>query len=84
MRAAEKNEFAVVGSGPMRGHFPDDHRLSGSMSTQALMSADLVVFVGQYCMPTPAEWTLPLGSRRFAFTRRDSTWAGTGPSTLGL
>jgi hypothetical protein len=29
MKAAERNEFAVVGSGPMRGHFPDDHRLSG-------------------------------------------------------
>ena len=61
MRAAEKHEFAVVGSGPMRGHFPDDHRLSGSMSAQALMSADLVVFVGQYCMPTPGEWTLAPG-----------------------
>ncbi len=28
--AAEKNEIAVVTSGPMRGHFPDDHRLSAS------------------------------------------------------
>jgi len=54
--AAEKNEFAVVTSGPMRGHFPDDHRLSASLSPDALMSADLVVFIGQYCMPTPGEY----------------------------
>ncbi len=28
LKAAEKNEIAVVTSGPTRGHFPDDHRLS--------------------------------------------------------
>jgi len=54
--AAEKNEIAVVGTGPMRGHWPDDHRLSASLSPEALMSADLVVFVGQYCMPSPNEY----------------------------
>ncbi len=56
MQAAEKQEFAVVGSGPMRGQFPDDHRLSASLAPDALMSADLVVFVGQYCMPSPGEF----------------------------
>ena len=56
MVAAEKNEIAVVTSGPMRGHFPDDHRLSASLSPDALMSADLVVFIGQYSMPTRQEW----------------------------
>ena len=61
MQAAEKHEMVVVGSGPVRGHFPDDHRLSGSMSNGALMSADLVIFVGQYQMPTVGEWTLPPG-----------------------
>jgi acetolactate synthase I/II/III large subunit len=54
--AADKNEFAVVTSGPMRGHFPDDHRLSVSLAPDALMSADLVVFIGQYCMPSPNEY----------------------------
>jgi thiamine pyrophosphate-dependent acetolactate synthase large subunit-like protein len=53
---AEKHEIAVVTSGPVRGHFPDDHRLSASLSPEALMSADLVVFVGQYCMPSPGEY----------------------------
>lgn len=61
MQAAEKHEMAVVGSGPVRGHFPDEHRLSGSMSNNALMSADLVIFVGQYSMPPAEEWTLPPG-----------------------
>ena len=55
MVAAEKNEIAVVTSGPMRGHFPDEHRLSASLSPDAFMSADLVVFVGQYSMPTKTE-----------------------------
>ena len=58
LRAAEKNEFAVCGSGPMRGHFPDDHRLSASLSPGALLSADLVIFVGQYLMPTRADYRL--------------------------
>ncbi len=61
LQAAEKHEMIVVGSGPVRGHFPDEHRLSGSFSNNALMSADLVVFVGQYHMPTVGEWTLPPG-----------------------
>jgi thiamine pyrophosphate-dependent acetolactate synthase large subunit-like protein len=53
---AEKHEMAVVSSGPSRGIFPDDHRLSASLSPDALMSADLVIFVGQYCMPSPGEY----------------------------
>jgi len=55
LAAAEKNDIAVVTSGPMRGHFPDEHRLSASLSPDAFMSADLVVFVGQYSMPTKTE-----------------------------
>ena len=56
LRAAEKHEMAVTVSGPTRGHFPDDHRLSAALSLDALMSADLVIFVGQYCMPSPGEY----------------------------
>src|SRR4029077_9377370 len=32
LEAAEKNELAVVTSGPVRGHFPDEHRLSASLT----------------------------------------------------
>ena len=56
MVAAEKNDLAVTVSGPTRGHFPDDHRLSATLSLDALMSVDLVIFVGQYCMPSPGEY----------------------------
>src|ERR1044071_431986 len=54
--AVEKHDIAVVTSGPVRGHFPDDHRLSASVAPEALMSADLVIFIGQYCMPSPGEF----------------------------
>lgn len=56
MKAVTKHEIAVVSSGPMRGHFPDDHRLSASVSPGVFRSADLVVFIGQYSMPTHQEW----------------------------
>ncbi|HIE56163.1 MAG TPA: thiamine pyrophosphate-binding protein, partial [Chromatiaceae bacterium] len=55
-RAAEANEIAVVTSGPTRGAFPDDHRLCAMTAPEALLSADLVIFVGQYCMPSPGEY----------------------------
>lgn len=54
--AAEKNDIVVVESGPSRGHFSDDHRLSANLAPDALMSADLVIFVGQYCMPSVGEY----------------------------
>lgn len=54
--AAEQNDIAVVESGPSRGHFPDDHRLSASTAPDALLSADLVILVGQYCMPGIGEY----------------------------
>jgi len=56
LAAVEKNDIAVVTSGPMRGHFPDDHRLSASLGPKALMSADLLIFVGQYSMPSPSDY----------------------------
>ena len=54
---AEKGDIAVVESGPSRGHFPDDHPLSASAAPDALLSADLVVLVGQYCMPNIGEYS---------------------------
>ena len=54
---AEKADIAVVESGPSRGHFADDHPLSASTAPDALLSADLVVLVGQYCMPNVGEYS---------------------------
>ena len=53
---AEKGQIPVVESGPMRGQFPDSHPLSASAAPGALASADLVILVGQYCMPTVGEF----------------------------
>jgi thiamine pyrophosphate-dependent acetolactate synthase large subunit-like protein len=53
---AEKAQIPVVESGPQRGQFPDSHPLSASMSPDALASADVVMLVGQYCMPTMGEF----------------------------
>jgi acetolactate synthase-1/2/3 large subunit len=55
-RVAEKNEITVVESGPTRGHFGDEHRLSANLAADALDSADLVIFVGQYLMPSPGAY----------------------------
>lgn len=84
MRAAEKHEMAVVGSGPVRGHFPDDHRLSGSMSNEALLDADLVVFVGQYSMPLPEEWTLPPGVKTIRVHPEQGDLGRNWPIDLGI
>jgi thiamine pyrophosphate-dependent acetolactate synthase large subunit-like protein len=53
---AEKNEIAVVESGPSRGHFSDAHPLSASTAPDSYLSADLVVLIGQYCMPSIGEF----------------------------
>ncbi len=54
---AERGDIAVVESGPSRGHFGDGHPLSASTAPDALLSADLVVLVGQYCMPSVGEYS---------------------------
>lgn len=53
---AEKADIAVVESGVSRGSFSDAHRLSASTAPGALMSADLVIFLGQYSMPNVGEY----------------------------
>jgi thiamine pyrophosphate-dependent acetolactate synthase large subunit-like protein len=53
---AEKADIAVAESGCSRGHFSDGHRLSAGTSPGALMSADLVILIGQYSMPNVGEY----------------------------
>ncbi len=84
LQAVEKHEMAVVGSGPVRGHFPDDHRLSASMSNDALMRADLAVFVGQYSMPPPEDWTLPRGIRTIRVHPEQGDLGRNWPVDLGI
>tara|TARA_B110000444_G_C18845724_1_gene601849 strand:- start:287 stop:2308 length:2022 start_codon:yes stop_codon:yes gene_type:complete len=56
LRLAEKNDIAVTESAPQRGHFSDGHPLSASTGLDAIRSADLVILVGQYCMPSVGEF----------------------------
>jgi acetolactate synthase-1/2/3 large subunit len=84
MQAAEKHEMCVVSSGPVRGHFPDEHRLSGSMSNDALMSADLLVLVGQYSMPGPEEWTFPPGVKTIRVHPEQTDLGRNWPVDLGI
>jgi acetolactate synthase-1/2/3 large subunit len=53
---AEKAQIPVVESGAMKGQVSDDSRLSANASPGALASADVVVLVGQYCMPPIGEF----------------------------
>ena len=46
----------MVESAPQRGHFSDGHELSASTALDAIRSADLVILVGQYCMPSIGEF----------------------------
>lgn len=53
---AEKAQIPVVESGAMKGQFSDASPLSANASPGALASADLVLLVGQHCMPTVGEF----------------------------
>jgi len=83
-KAAEKNEFAVVTSGPMRGHFPDEHRLSTSLSVEALMNADLVVFVGQYSMPSKSEYRINANAKAIRVNPIPDDLGRNWPLDLGI
>jgi thiamine pyrophosphate-dependent acetolactate synthase large subunit-like protein len=56
LELAEKAEIPVVESGAVKGQFSDAHRLSANAAPAAMASADLVLLVGQYCMPTLGEF----------------------------
>jgi thiamine pyrophosphate-dependent acetolactate synthase large subunit-like protein len=55
-RFAEKAQIPVVESGAMKGQFSDASPLSANAAPGALASADVVVLVGQHCMPTVGEF----------------------------
>jgi thiamine pyrophosphate-dependent acetolactate synthase large subunit-like protein len=83
-QAAEKAQIAVVESGCSRGHFSDAHPLSASAAPNALPSADLVIFIGQYSMPNVGEFNLAPDA---AYVRIDPDEADIGrnwPIDLGI
>jgi thiamine pyrophosphate-dependent acetolactate synthase large subunit-like protein len=56
LKLAEKASIPVVESGTVKGQFSDAHALSANAAPGALPSADLVILVGQYCMPMMGEF----------------------------
>ncbi len=81
---AEKADIAVVESGPSRGHFPDDHRLSASTAPDALLSADLVIFVGQYCMPPYPQFRFSAEARYVRIDPKAEDIGRNWPIDLGI
>ena len=81
---AEKADVAVVESGPSRGHFGDDHPLSANSAPDALLSADLVVLVGQYCMPTIGEYSFDLDAKYIRIDPEASDIGRNLPIDLGV
>jgi thiamine pyrophosphate-dependent acetolactate synthase large subunit-like protein len=55
-RVAEKAQIPVVESGAMKGQVSDASPLSANAAPSALASADLVILVGQHCMPIVGEF----------------------------
>ena len=55
-RVAEKAQIPVVESGAMKGQISDASPLSANAAPGALSSADLVILVGQHCMPIVGEF----------------------------
>jgi thiamine pyrophosphate-dependent acetolactate synthase large subunit-like protein len=55
-KLAERANIPVVESGAMKGQFSDEHPLSANAAPGALASADVVLLVGQYCMPMVGEF----------------------------
>ncbi len=56
---AEKAQIPVTESGPQFGRFPHDHPLCAHAAGGSYASVDLVILVGQYCMPTAGEFAFP-------------------------
>ena len=83
-RLAERAQIPVVESGAMKGQFPDDHPLSANTAPTALASADVVLLVGQHCMPTIGEFAFGPDAR---FIRVDPSHEDIGrnlPIDLGI
>jgi thiamine pyrophosphate-dependent acetolactate synthase large subunit-like protein len=55
-KVAEKAQIPVVESGAMKGQFSDASPLSANAAPGALAGADLVILVGQHCMPIVGEF----------------------------
>jgi thiamine pyrophosphate-dependent acetolactate synthase large subunit-like protein len=83
-RLAETAQIPVVESGAMKGQFPDDHPLSANAAPAALASADVVVLVGQHCMPTIGEFAFGPDARYIRIDQSHEDIGRNLPIDLGI
>ena len=83
-RLAEKAQIPVVESGAMKGQFSDAHPLSANAAPTALASADVVVLVGQHCMPTIGEFAFGPDARYIRIDQAHEDIGRNLPIELGI
>lgn len=83
-RLAEKAQIPVVESGAMKGQFSDASPLSANAAPAALASADLVILVGQHCMPTVGEFAFGPDAKFMRIDQQHEDIGRNLPIDLGL
>jgi len=83
-RLAEKAQIPVVESGAMKGQFSDASPLSANASPSALSSADLVILVGQHCMPIVGEFAFGPDAKYIRIDQQHEDIGRNIPIDLGL
>ena len=83
-RFAEKAQIPVVESGAMKGQFSDASPLSANTAPAALPSADLVILVGQHCMPTVGEFAFGPDAKYIRIDQAHEDLGRNLPIDLGL
>ncbi len=83
-RLAEKAQIPVVESGAMKGQFSDASPLSANAAPGALASADLVLLVGQHCMPTVGEFAFGPDAKFIRIDQQHEDIGRNMPIDLGI
>lgn len=83
-RFAEKAQIPVVESGAMKGQFSDASPLSANTAPSALASADLVMLVGQHCMPVIGEFAFGPDAKYIRIDQAHEDIGRNLPIDLGL
>lgn len=83
-RLAEKGQIPVVESGAMKGQFSDASPLSANASPGALSGADLVLLVGQHCMPMIGEFAFGADAKYIRIDRQHEDIGRNLPIDLGI
>lgn len=83
-RFAEKAQIPVVESGAMKGQFSDASPLSANAAPSALASADLVILVGQHCMPAVGEFAFGPDAKFIRIDQQHEDIGRNMPIDLGI